>query len=76
MPRLSELKSGQTARILNFLDPEIGARLMDMGCVPGESLKISKYAPLGCPLAIEIAGVELSLRTKEADSVEVDLEQI
>lgn len=74
MPKLSELKSGQKARILSFIDPLIGARLMDMGCLPGETLVVSKHAPLGCPLAIEISGVELSLRLKEAETVDVELQ--
>ena len=46
---------------------------MDMGCLPGEIITLSKTAPFGCPLAVTIAGYELSLRKDEAESVLIDL---
>lgn len=48
-------------------------RLLDMGCLPGEVISISKTAPLGCPLAIVVAGQEFSLRKEEAASVLIEL---
>ncbi len=44
-----------------------------MGCLPGELIALSKTAPLGCPLAVTIAGYELSLRKEEAASVLIEL---
>lgn len=54
-------------------DAGIAARLLDLGCIPGETLELSKTAPLGCPLAICVDGSELSLRKTEAQSVEVEI---
>lgn len=73
MPRLSELQKGQKARVLKVHDSDIAARLLDLGCIPGELLHLSNTAPLGCPIAICIEGSELSLRKDEAQTVEVEI---
>lgn len=72
MPTLAEIKEGEKVRILSFADPEIGAKLIEMGCLPGETVSLNKSAPLGCPIAIDVAGYELSLRKLEAASVLVE----
>jgi ferrous iron transport protein A len=64
---LLDLKLGQLATIASFnAESDLLNKLLGMGCLPGESIKVSKYAPLGCPIAIEVAGYELSLRKEEA----------
>ena len=42
---------------------------MEMGCVPGEEVKVIQVAPLGDPISIAIAGYNLSLRLSEANSI-------
>jgi ferrous iron transport protein A len=71
---LDELQQGQKAIIKSFRDPELSMRLIEMGFLPGESVELSKKAPLGCPFAIHVAGYELSLRREEASSVLVELQ--
>ena len=44
MKRLSELKIGQRATILSFEKDEIFIKLMEMGCVPGELVKVEQIA--------------------------------
>jgi ferrous iron transport protein A len=73
MTTLADLKTGQKAFIRSFSNDELSSRLMEMGCLPGETLSLSRTAPLGCPLAIHIAGYELSLRRDEAASVLVEV---
>jgi ferrous iron transport protein A len=70
---LADLKKGQKARVKDFTDTALSSKLIEMGCLPGESIILSKVAPLGCPLAITIAGYELSLRREEAASVLIEL---
>ncbi len=72
MKRLSELKIGQKATILSFEKDEIFIKLMEMGCVPGELVKVEQIAPLGDPISISIAGYSLSLRLNEANSIFVE----
>lgn len=59
--------------IRSITDSKLGSRLMDLGCLPGEIIMISNTAPLGCPVAVRVAGSELSLRVEEAASVLVEL---
>ncbi len=70
--KLSDLEIGQQATIVNFSQDEISIKLMEMGLVPGEIVYIEKFAPLGDPISIAVAGYSLSLRINEADSINVE----
>jgi ferrous iron transport protein A len=72
MKRLSEIGSGSTARILSFEDNDLFLKLMEMGCVPGELVKVEQVAPLGDPISIAVAGYNLSLRLNEAENIFVE----
>jgi ferrous iron transport protein A len=74
MKRLSELKPGSTARILSFENNDLFLKLMEMGCVPGERVKVVQVAPLGDPISIIVSGYSLSLRLNEADNIFVEEE--
>ena len=75
MKRLSELKVGTVAKILSFENNELFLKLMEMGCVPGEYVRVEQIAPLGDPISITVSGYNLSLRVSEADSIFVEQEQ-
>ena len=75
MKRLSELAVGQHAIIHSFEKDDIFIKLMEMGCVPGESVSIEQVAPMGDPISISVAGYHLSLRLNEANSIFVELEE-
>ena len=70
---LSELQKGQKAVIDSFSDYNISLKLLEMGCIPGEEVEISRVAPLGDPIAINVAGYQLSLRKAEASVIKVHL---
>jgi Fe2+ transport system protein FeoA len=72
MKRLSELRTGSKARIHSFEKNDLFLKLMEMGCVPGEIIRVEKVAPLGDPISITVAGYHLSLRLDEADNIFVD----
>jgi ferrous iron transport protein A len=69
MKRLSELGPGTIARIHSFEKNDLFLKLMEMGCVPGELIKVEQIAPLGDPISITVAGYNLSLRLDEADNI-------
>ena len=71
--RLSELRPGQSGIIREFNSNEIFLKLMEMGCVPGESILVEQIAPLGDPISVSVAGYRLSLRLNEADHILVEL---
>ena len=49
----------------------IARRLMEMGVVPGVSLKVLKAAPFGDPIEVRVRGYSLAMRRSEADVIEV-----
>jgi ferrous iron transport protein A len=66
---LSELKQGAIGIVKEFTDLEMSVKLMEMGCLPGEAVTVSRIAPLGDPIAINVAGYQLSLRKFEASTI-------
>ncbi len=70
--RLSELPAGTKAVIKSHDESEFQLTLMEMGCVPGEPVWVEMIAPMGDPMAINIAGYYLSIRKKEADKIWVE----
>ena len=70
--RLSELRSGERATINSFESSDIELKLMEMGCIPGEKVKVEQIAPLGDPISIAVAGYNLSLRLNEAHGIIVE----
>jgi ferrous iron transport protein A len=78
--RLSELPVGHKAIIREFEESsaraldrdDIHIKLMEMGCVPGETVTVVKIAPLGDPISIAVAGYNLSLRRSEAQFIWVE----
>ena len=72
MKRLSELAIGHKAVIHSFEKDEIFIKLMEMGCVPGEMVKVIQIAPLGDPISIAVSGYNLSLRLNEANSIFIE----
>lgn len=72
MKRLSELKMGTVAIIRSFEKDDIFIKLMEMGCIPGEKVKVEQIAPLGDPISITVAGYNLSLRLNEAEKILVE----
>ena len=70
---LAMLKPGEQGKITNM--GAIGSlkrRLMDMGVLVGEEIKVEKIAPLGDPIEVTIKNYNLSLRRKEAQGIEVE----
>jgi len=70
--RLSELEVGKKGIIHSFEKDELFVKLMEMGCIPGESIKVEQIAPLGDPISITVPGYNLSLRLSEANSIFVE----
>ena len=72
MKKLSDLAIGKHAVIRKFDKDDLLLKLMEMGFVPGEVVKIEQIAPLGDPISLTIAGYTLSLRLNEAEQVWVE----
>ncbi len=73
MKSLSEIKKGEIGVISEIENGILSLRLMEMGCVVGEEVKLKAVAPLGDPIAIEVAGYSLSLRKKDASKIKIKI---
>lgn len=70
---LAEVPIGHDVRVLNVNGSgRIAKRLMEMGVVPGVSMKIVKAAPFGDPIQLRLLGYNLAVRRTEADTVVVE----
>ncbi|CAN5356140.1 ferrous iron transport protein A [soil metagenome] len=70
---LTNLPIGATAKVVAVKgNNAIAKRLMEMGVVPGVSVRVIKSAPFGDPLEIRVRGYHLAMRKNEADSIEVN----
>ena len=72
MKKLSELSVGTKAVIKSFDSDEIFIKLMEMGCIPGEEIRVEQIAFMGDPISITVAGYTLSLRLNEAENIFVE----
>ncbi len=66
------LQPGEVGEIVAVLgDGELRQRLLDIGFLPGQIVRVIRYAPLGDPIEVEIMGTRISLRREEAALVRV-----
>lgn len=71
--KLSELKVGESARILTVGGEHTTRRhFLDMGLTPGTVVTLIKTAPLGDPIELYIRGYELTLRKDDAAMIEAE----
>ena len=68
---LADLKKGEEAIIESFSDVDMSLKLMEMGCLPGEKVRVEGIAPFGDPIAISVAGYMLSMRKDEAAMINI-----
>jgi len=71
---LARLKPGQKGKItaIGSVGP-LKRRLLDMGVLVGEEVKVEKVAPMGDPIEVRIKSYHLSLRKSEADAIGVEV---
>lgn len=73
--RLSDMKEGQTGRIVSVGgEMRLRRRIIEMGITRGARFHIEKYAPLRDPLELVVKGTHVSLRVKEAAEIKVEPE--
>ena len=67
---LATLTPGQSGVIAELHgDDSLRVRLMEMGLIRGETVQVLKYAPLGDPVELDVAGYHLSIRKDDAQSI-------
>lgn len=74
MPTLDQLKQGDRATVVSLSgESALVQRLLELGIFDGEEIEVIALAPLGDPIEIRCADSRLSLRRREAASIQVHL---
>lgn len=69
---LKDLSVGQSARITAVGgEGSLRQHFLDMGVLPGATVTLIKYAPMGDPMELRIHGYELTLRLADAEKITV-----
>jgi ferrous iron transport protein A len=71
-PTIAHLKKGETALIKDFDVAAIPLKLLEMGCLPGNSVKLLQIAPFGDPLYLDINGSHLAIRIETAKEIQIE----
>ncbi len=70
---IASLKKGQRAIIKDFDVDVIPLKLLEMGCLPGNTVELLQIAPFGDPLYLDINGSHLAIRIETAREIEIDI---
>ena len=70
---INSLKKGETAIIKEFDIDSIPLKLLEMGCLPGNTVQLLQIAPFGDPLYLNINGSHLAIRIETANEIEVEI---
>ncbi|NNM16923.1 MAG: ferrous iron transport protein A [Bacteroidia bacterium] len=76
LTKLSELKKGTRCKVHSFTNEFLKIKLLEMGCLPGETIEVIRLAPFGGPIAIDLSDYTLRLRKDEAATVLVELLEV
>jgi len=69
---IANLKKGEKAIIKDFDADIIPLKLLEMGCLPGNTVELLQIAPFGDPLYLDINGSHLAIRMETARDIQVD----
>ena len=70
------LKKGQMAQISDINIDEIPLKLIEMGCLPGNTIELIQIAPMGDPLFFNINDSKVAIRKKTAQEIYILQESI
>ncbi|RED48826.1 FeoA family protein [Seonamhaeicola aphaedonensis] len=63
---LAHLKKGERAVIMDVSSNLIPLKLLEMGCLPGNSVELVQVAPFSDPMYLNINGSHLAIRKETA----------
>lgn len=72
---IDQLSKGQKATITDFDIEVIPLKLIEMGCLPGNSVELLQVAPFGDPLFLNINDSYLAIRLETARKIQIEIIQ-
>lgn len=68
---IGSLKIGEVGVIEDYSLESIPLILLEMGCLPGQEVKLLQVAPLKDPLYIQVNGSHLAIRKEMATQINI-----
>ncbi len=66
-----EIGEQATVKKINSSNPSLRQRLLSLGLIEGRKIRVTRLAPFGGTIGIELIGFSLALRLSEADAVSI-----
>lgn len=73
MASVATLKQGQIGIIKDLGENSIPIKLLELGCLPGNLVKLVQVAPLNDPIYIDVNGSHIAIRRAMAEQIELEL---
>ena len=73
MATVADLKKGEKGIIKEFSEQILPIKLMELGCLPGNTVELVQVAPLKDPIYINVNGSHIAIRRKLASLIELDI---
>ena len=69
---LAHLNRGERGIITDVSSEHIPLKLLEMGCLPGNSVELLQVAPFKDPMYLNINGTHLAIRKETASHILID----
>lgn len=70
---VAKLKIGEKGIIQELQIDKLPLKLIEMGCLPGNSVQLIHKAPSQCPLYLDLNGTQLAIREQLASQITVKI---
>jgi ferrous iron transport protein A len=70
---LADIKRGQLGVITDVSSIHIPLKLLEMGCLPGNSVELVQVAPFADPMYLNINGTHLAIRKETAIHILIEI---
>lgn len=68
---IASLKVGEKGIICKIALDDIPLKLLEMGCLPGKTVKLIQKAPFDDPIYIKVNGSHIAIRVETARLIEI-----
>ena len=69
---IADLKKGESAVITDSSSNDIPLKLLEMGCLPGNEVKLLQLAPFSDPMYLNVNDSFLAIRKETASLIVID----
>ncbi|WP_420603245.1 FeoA family protein [Flagellimonas sp.] len=75
MVTVADLGHGQKGIIKEFSENVLPIKLLELGCLPGNTIELVQIAPLKDPIYVNVNGSHIAIRRSLAKQIEIDIQE-